>query len=358
MRFNSVRSSDYSQSARAVSKASDQIFDAAISGKPDFTKISQEAIKGRSLERRTATEAEGRVAQAGIKAAADVRRTRMKADTAEKVSDIKRPAKRMAGVVAGLGAIGQAAVMNKNLKEDKAERAELRRLDQENFNKKLEIMRNDNESLQTLLEQMKDSLKPLDTTQPPASGGSTDTTSDTSTSTSTSTSNSSSPSSSTSSSTVSGGKGWTALGSTLKFAEGTYRKGGKSYNTGYGYNMFDDLSKHPDTVFNGTSAAAGAYQFMPKTWDRVSSHLGLTDFSGQSQEKAGEQLAKWRGVDTNKLFTTRAGFKQALHQMAPEWASLPTNAGVSYYDGDGVNSAKPFEELVSFYESQVGYKLK
>ena len=36
-----------------------QIFDAAMSGKPDFTKISQEAIKGRSLERRAVTKAEG-----------------------------------------------------------------------------------------------------------------------------------------------------------------------------------------------------------------------------------------------------------------------------------------------------------
>ncbi len=173
MRFNSVRSSDYSQSARAVSKASDQIFDAAISGKPDFTKISQEAIKGRSLERRTATEAEGRVAQAGIKAAADVRRTRMKADTAEKVSDIKRPAKRMAGVVAGLGAISQAAVMHKNLKEDKAERAELRRLDQQNFDAKLEMLRNDSATSKALIEQLKNGLTPLDTPKPPAASGST-----------------------------------------------------------------------------------------------------------------------------------------------------------------------------------------
>ncbi len=122
--------------------------------------------------------------------------------------------------------------------------------------------------------------------------------------------------------------------------------------------MFEDLSKHPDTVFNNTSAAAGAYQFMPQTWKETSSKLGLTDFSPSSQEQAGEFLAQQRGVDTNKLYTTKDGLKQAFHQMAPEWASLPTNSGKSYYDGDGINSAKPIDELISFYESQVGYKLK
>ena len=126
MRFNSVRTSDYSQSAKAVNKATDQIFDAAMSGKPDFTKISQEAIKGRSLERRTATDAEGHVAKAGLDAIRKTKITRMKADTEKEVSDIKRPAKRMAGIVAGLGAIGQAAVLHKENKLAKKEREEFR----------------------------------------------------------------------------------------------------------------------------------------------------------------------------------------------------------------------------------------
>ena len=128
MRFNSVRSSDFSQSAKAVNKATDQIFDAAMSGKPDFTKISQEAIKGRSLERRTATEAEGAVAKAGLDALRKTKLTRMKTDTAKEVSDIKRPAKRMAGIVAGLGAITTGYVGLQENKKAKAERAELRGL--------------------------------------------------------------------------------------------------------------------------------------------------------------------------------------------------------------------------------------
>jgi hypothetical protein len=122
----SRRVGNYSTSAKAVVRASDQIFDAAMSGKPDFTKISKEAIKGRSLERRAVTKAEADVASAGLKAFTDVNLTRMREDTKKEIADIKRPAKRMAGAVAGLGAIAGGYVMMEGNKKDKAERAELR----------------------------------------------------------------------------------------------------------------------------------------------------------------------------------------------------------------------------------------
>ena len=169
-----------------------------------------------------------------------------------------------------------------------------------------------------------------------------------------------SPSSSTpTKASLGGGAGWSPLGSTIKFAEGTYRKGDKAYNTGFGYNMFDDLSKHPDKVFNNTSAAAGAYQFMPSTWQGAKSALKLTDFGPQSQERAGEYLTTKRGVQTDKPFTTVQELRAAFDKLAPEWASIPlSSTGKSYYDGDGINSAKPFDELRRFYEQQVGYTLK
>ena len=63
-------------------------------------------------------------------------------------------------------------------------------------------------------------------------------------------------------SSKSNGAGWGALGPTIKFAEGTHRMGEKSYNTGFGYSMFDDLSKHPDKLYKTggkpTSAAVFA----------------------------------------------------------------------------------------------------
>ena len=122
----SRRVGNYATSAKAVTQASDQIFDAAMSSKPDFTKISKEAIKGRSLERRAVTEAEGRVAQAGLEAFTKAKRTKNDVESAERINDIKRPAKRMAGAVAGLGAIAGGYVMMEGNKRDKAERAELK----------------------------------------------------------------------------------------------------------------------------------------------------------------------------------------------------------------------------------------
>lgn len=116
----SRRVGNYSTSARAVVRASDQIFDAAMSSKPDFTKISKEAIKGRSLERRAVTEAEGKVASAGLKAFTEVNAAKMRADRDKKIADAKRPARRMAGVVGALGALTGAYVLNEGNKKDKA----------------------------------------------------------------------------------------------------------------------------------------------------------------------------------------------------------------------------------------------
>ena len=48
----SRRVGNYATSANAVMRSSDQIFDAAMSGKPDFTKISKEAIKGRDCKKK------------------------------------------------------------------------------------------------------------------------------------------------------------------------------------------------------------------------------------------------------------------------------------------------------------------
>ena len=182
----------------------------------------------------------------------------------------------------------------------------------------------------------------------------------TNTSTETSTTGGVTPSSGGSSTAMQFNKpGWKSLGATIKFAEGTFKQGDRAYNTGYGYNMFEDLSKHPDKVFNNTSAAAGAYQFMPKTWKTVvQPKLNLPDFGPQSQEKAGEYLTNYRGVQTDKPFKTVSELRSAFDKLAPEWASIPlSSTGKSYYDGDGINSARSFASLRDFYEKQVGYKL-
>ena len=56
----------------------------------------------------------------------------------------------------------------------------------------------------------------------------------------------------------------------IRFAEGTERGGPDSYRVMFGGGLAPDLKRHPDKVIDGgryKSAAAGAYQFMPFTWE-------------------------------------------------------------------------------------------
>jgi len=136
---------------------------------------------------------------------------------------------------------------------------------------------------------------------------------------------------------------------TIRMAEGTWHGGGtKGYGTMFGGGQFDWSKGHPDRVVRSggyASAAAGAYQFMPDTWKGVAGQLGLKDFSPESQDRAALQLIRNRGVDPTKPMTT-----DALAKLAPEWASLPTTAGKSYY-GQPVKGQK---ELLSFYQGRLG----
>ena len=126
MRFNSVKRGNFSGLARSVNRSMDQVFDASRQTSVDHTSIAKESIKGRSQERRAAMKAEGAVSRAGLQAFASVKDTKNKIESQQKINDIKRPAKRMAGIVGGLGAIAGGYVTMQGNKKDKAERDELR----------------------------------------------------------------------------------------------------------------------------------------------------------------------------------------------------------------------------------------
>lgn len=116
----------------------------------------------------------------------------------------------------------------------------------------------------------------------------------------------------------------------ISASEGTLRDGQIQYDIMFGGGRFGDLSRHPDKVVRGggySSAAAGAYQFMPGTWSEVSRKLGLRDFGPQSQDLAALELMRRRGVDPNTSPINAAN----VAKLAPEWASLPTLQGKSYY---------------------------
>lgn len=132
----------------------------------------------------------------------------------------------------------------------------------------------------------------------------------------------------------------------IAYAEGTDRaRKGAGYDVMFGGSRFTDFSKHPDRVittptFPRGSAAAGRYQFMPGTFSGVASRLGLKDFSPQAQDKAALELIERRGVNPYVDRPT----PQTVAKLAPEWASLPTLQGKSYYG----QPVKSFAELQKF----------
>ena len=158
--------------------------------------------------------------------------------------------------------------------------------------------------------------------------------------------------------------GMEALLRTIRFAEGTWRGGTEAgYQVIYGGRLIsevipgsDPFSKHPQFVVvkqSGlNSEAAGAYQFMGATWNRVAGWLGITDFSPLRQDQVALWLIRNRLSDTEEANISRGLLtREALDQLAPEWASLPTHSGGSYY-GYG-QSVKSWSQLKAFYDRQL-----
>jgi lysozyme len=109
----------------------------------------------------------------------------------------------------------------------------------------------------------------------------------------------------------------------LRVSEGT--SGPDGYRTIVGGSTFSDFADHPRVLIplpslGISSSAAGAYQFIRRTWDSVRAKLGLPDFSPASQDAAALELIRQRGA----LADVRAGrFATAVDKCKKEWASLP-----------------------------------
>lgn len=105
------------------------------------------------------------------------------------------------------------------------------------------------------------------------------------------------------------------------------------YNVIYGGQTFSSYVDHPRIYvpinipgYEGkTSSAAGAYQFIWRTWDNLRNRLGLPDFSPASQDAAAIELLREIGA----LSHIEAGnFDEGLRIASSQWASLPySNAG-------------------------------
>jgi len=133
-----------------------------------------------------------------------------------------------------------------------------------------------------------------------------------------------------------------ALLATIQYAEGTL--GPRAYGTHFGGSYTPPGGAHPDRVIRAggySSAAYGAYQFMPDTWRGV----GGGSMTPARQDAGALRLIRNRGVDPTQPLT-----REMIDKLAPEWASFPTiKTGTSYYGQGG----KSFSQLQGFYRQQI-----
>lgn len=103
---------------------------------------------------------------------------------------------------------------------------------------------------------------------------------------------------------------------------------GNDYTILYGGRHFSDFSEHPNVGipinlpgYEGKhSTAAGAYQFIHSTWQRLASKLGLPDFTPASQDAAAVELLAEIGALS---YVEQGDFDQAMRIASSQWASLP-----------------------------------
>ena len=122
MRFNSVKSGDFTSAAKAVNRSADQMFQASRESAPDFTGISKAAIASRAKERNAATEAKGVKDRAKINADSLIDRSKIKSDLTKSLTKTENSSNRMAGVVGALGSIAGGFVMKSEKAAEKLDR--------------------------------------------------------------------------------------------------------------------------------------------------------------------------------------------------------------------------------------------
>lgn len=129
----------------------------------------------------------------------------------------------------------------------------------------------------------------------------------------------------------------------IRAGEGTADDGG--YSRLYGGAQFSGYADHPRkavTRWGITSTAAGAYQFLSRTWDETRRIMNLPDFSPRSQDLGALGRIAARGALADVL----AGrFTTAIRKLNKEWASLPGSpygqktmrfdAALAIYQGNG-----------------------
>ncbi len=106
-----------------------------------------------------------------------------------------------------------------------------------------------------------------------------------------------------------------------------------------------NLTRHPEILVQVNasikSTAAGRYQFLGSTWEE----LNMPNFNARSQDVGAVKLMKRRRMVEPLL---AGDLRTAVTRGAPEWASLPTATGGSYYGGQ---PSRTFSEISAEYNS-------
>ena len=102
---------------------------------------------------------------------------------------------------------------------------------------------------------------------------------------------------------------------------------GAGYQTLFGGGIIDHMDDHPRIAITRnlggkpiTSTAAGAYQFLSRTWDECKKALDLPDFTAANQDRAALYLIERRRALPAVL---EGDWTTALERCNREWASLP-----------------------------------
>lgn len=111
----------------------------------------------------------------------------------------------------------------------------------------------------------------------------------------------------------------------IRAGEGTSDEDG--YKRCFGGSLFDSFKDHPRILHTEktragsiSSTAAGAYQFLSRTWDGLVKQYGFQDFSPENQDLGAIALIAGRGALDDVM---DGNFGEAVKKCNVEWASLP-----------------------------------
>ena len=338
--FNSIgRSSNFAQAGKSAADDMVRSFAAARRNSPDYGKLAETAASIRSKEKQAAIKAQAAVTKTGIQAAGEVKSNKVKT----KAEGELKGAKRKAGALATAGKMFSTAGSFAGEKRTKREVGSEDSWYEERI-KGLE------KSAAELREKFGKNGTTTETTDTTTSTGNTGGTKPGKASSTTGNSGQSLALSSGSGGSLaqSYGKEWFALQTVIRNVEGT--KGEKGYNTRFGGHQFEGFEAHPNiaapTPWGTQSEAAGAFQFMKPTWDRAAKDLGLTDFTPESQQKAGRYLTQGRGVNPDADLSDFNAFASSISKLSPEWAGLPNSTnGRTGYHGQANADMKELHQL-------------